>query len=419
MVNLTFHAAISDNPSSTKAEIIAILTAIITCPAHATINIYTDSQCCVDHFDQLKHTSSTALRYKNSLYPNYLYWEMIFELISTLSLHVSLFKIKGHSNNHFNDIADNLANTGRHLHILDTYVPQLTNWTCHLSWSDRLIEQPLRSFLKNTFKAHNFDQWTTNFSNIRLRAIQHLVHWPYTWSCLSFHSSTPSSLFEYNHFQSFKVNCLNKSLPTLEKLKITKPHIYKASWYCCKCNTSKETWFHLWFCHRSIDTLKDIRDQTLDKFSDLVILNSRHKRSEIRHDLATSPFWIIPTSQPTAINHFSFADLITGLIPNDLVTIIDYHITSTTYTEAIINEAFHFMFNKLYHDMWIPRCSQLNLVEKSFNLSSHDKRSKYDSVIHGTLTQSRYQRPVSTRWINWCSSASQFGFSWIDFINTP
>ena len=92
-----------------------------------------------------------------------------------------------------------------------------------------------------------------------------------------------------------------------------------------------------------------------------------------------------------AVNHFSFADLITGLIPNDLVIIINYHTTSTTYTESIINESFHFMFNKLYHNMWIPCCSQLNLVEKSFNMSSHDKRSKYDSTIHGTLTQSRYQ----------------------------
>ncbi len=126
----------------------------------------------------------------------------------------------------------------------------------------------------------------------------------------------------------------------------------------------------------------------MDKLSDLVILNSRHKQSEIRNDLATSSFWIIPTSQLMAVNHFSFADLITGLIPNDLVTIIDYHTTSTTYTESIINESFHFMFNKLYYDMWISHCSQLNLVEKSFNLSSHNKRSKYDSTIHGTIIQS-------------------------------
>ena len=129
----------------------------------------------------------------------------------------------------------------------------------------------------------------------------------------------------------------------------------------------------------------------MNKLSDLVILNSRHKQSEIRNDLATSSFWIILTSQPTAVNHFSFADLITGLISNDLVIIINYHTTSITYTESIINESFHFMFNKLYHDMWIPRCSQLNLVEKSFNISSHNKRSKYDSAIYSSLTQSRYQ----------------------------
>ena len=125
----------------------------------------------------------------------------------------------------------------------------------------------------------------------------------------------------------------------------------------------------------------------MNKLSDLVILNSRHKQSEIRNDLATSSFWIIPTSQLMAINHFFFADLITDLIPNDLITIIDYHTTSSTYTKSIINESFHFMFNKLYHDMWISCYSQLNLVEKSFNLSSHDKRSKYDSAIHDTLTQ--------------------------------
>ena len=176
MDNLTFHATISGNSSLTKAEIMAILTALITYPTHMIINIYTDSQCCVDHFDRLKHTFSNALHYKKSLYPNYLHWDIIFELISSLSLHVSLFKIQGHLNIHFNNIADNLANTGKHLYILNTYVLQLTDWYCHLSWSDCLIEQPLRPFLKNIFKAYNFDQWTTNFSNICLQAIQHLVH---------------------------------------------------------------------------------------------------------------------------------------------------------------------------------------------------------------------------------------------------
>ena len=70
--NYTFHAALSNNPSSTKAETIAILTALIMCPASATVNIFTDSQCCVDHFNRLQHPSFTATHYKSSSHPNYL-----------------------------------------------------------------------------------------------------------------------------------------------------------------------------------------------------------------------------------------------------------------------------------------------------------------------------------------------------------
>ncbi len=118
--NYTFHAALSNNSFSTKAETIAILTALLTCPANAMVNIFTDSQCYVDHFNRLNHSSFTTTHYKSSSHPNYLQWEIIFELISTLLLQVTLFKILGHSQNYFNDIADNLANTSRHLRILDT-----------------------------------------------------------------------------------------------------------------------------------------------------------------------------------------------------------------------------------------------------------------------------------------------------------
>ncbi len=70
--NYTFHAALSNNPSSTKAKTIAILTAFITCPANAMVNIFTDSQYCVDHFNRLQHPSFTATHYKSSSYSNYL-----------------------------------------------------------------------------------------------------------------------------------------------------------------------------------------------------------------------------------------------------------------------------------------------------------------------------------------------------------
>ncbi len=41
--NYTFYAALSNNPSSTKAETIAILSTLIMYPANAMVNIFTDS----------------------------------------------------------------------------------------------------------------------------------------------------------------------------------------------------------------------------------------------------------------------------------------------------------------------------------------------------------------------------------------
>src|SRR6266540_1603579 len=55
--NHTFYAALSNNPSSTKAKTITILTALITCLTNATVNIFIDSQCYIDHFNRFKHFS--------------------------------------------------------------------------------------------------------------------------------------------------------------------------------------------------------------------------------------------------------------------------------------------------------------------------------------------------------------------------
>src|SRR6266542_849556 len=81
-------------------------------------------------------------------------------------------------------------------------------------------------------------------------------------------------------------------------------------------------------------------------------------------DFNFSPSWIISLSQSTTVDHFTFADTITGLILSDLIATIEHHTTTTSHTISIINKVFYFMFTKLYHEMWIPRCSQLSLVEK-------------------------------------------------------
>ncbi|PKC02332.1 hypothetical protein RhiirA5_504092 [Rhizophagus irregularis] len=79
---LSFHGSTIFFPSSTKSEAMAILAAIIVVPFNSHLNIYTDSANCITTFNKL--------------------------LLSPIL-------IKGHSDNLWNNKADELANAGAHI----------------------------------------------------------------------------------------------------------------------------------------------------------------------------------------------------------------------------------------------------------------------------------------------------------------
>jgi len=109
---IEFQAAAIINPSSSKAESLAILTALLTSPTHCHVQIYTDSQNSIDNF----HKVSTITRYHRKLkIKNLTIWQAITNIIKELSLKVSLFKVKGHNNDPLNDKADELAKLHHHI----------------------------------------------------------------------------------------------------------------------------------------------------------------------------------------------------------------------------------------------------------------------------------------------------------------
>ena len=80
-------------PSSTRAEITAILTAIWTAPVNCNIMIYTDSQANIDGYKKFGKSNSR----KRLKLCNHLLWTAIFDIISTNHITISLKKVKGHS----------------------------------------------------------------------------------------------------------------------------------------------------------------------------------------------------------------------------------------------------------------------------------------------------------------------------------
>ena len=98
----TFNGRTTNYPLSTRAELMANLTALITIPSKSTVNIITDSQAAIENL-----TGKSNKKIQNQILRN-----AIINTIEETQLTVTYIKIKGHSNNPYNDKADLLAKEG-------------------------------------------------------------------------------------------------------------------------------------------------------------------------------------------------------------------------------------------------------------------------------------------------------------------
>jgi len=156
---LRFQASATLWPSSTKAEMLACLTALITSPRHAKVTIHTDSKATIDGFQRLPEVSRLSIRKREKI-TNYPLWCMISYIIAQLDLEVIMKKVKAHSGDRLNDLADELAKNAV-IHSLRlilnlTLIPTLRMiMTC-----DNLhIEMSSRKCLKHLSHANNFYQF--------------------------------------------------------------------------------------------------------------------------------------------------------------------------------------------------------------------------------------------------------------------
>jgi ribonuclease HI len=103
----TFAAPIKYWPSSYKAELVSILSAICTCPRNSTIHIYTDSQSIISKYDKISsHPPQPNKKYSYNYWP---IWHTLLNLIKSYSLNIYFHKVPSHQDNTFNNLADSLA----------------------------------------------------------------------------------------------------------------------------------------------------------------------------------------------------------------------------------------------------------------------------------------------------------------------
>ncbi|RIB19704.1 hypothetical protein C2G38_2245007 [Gigaspora rosea] len=167
----------------------------------------------------------------------------IADLIKAKEINLELKKIKGHSNNKWNDKADVLAKKATILvQLTDINADINTRISFPLYWNEYKVEKATRPFLKKIFETWNGTNWRLTESILALE---------------------PEANNSNKKFAT-QLKCLLGKLPVLKTLVTRRPDIYSSD-SCIAYNTSiSETQDHLAECSYYKTTWQNIENTAID-----------------------------------------------------------------------------------------------------------------------------------------------------------
>uniref|UniRef100_U9UAV0 ribonuclease H n=2 Tax=Rhizophagus irregularis (strain DAOM 181602 / DAOM 197198 / MUCL 43194) TaxID=747089 RepID=U9UAV0_RHIID len=259
-LNIKFSGATTQWPSSTRAEIMAVLTCLIVCPSNSSINIFTDSQCMIDTFTSLSNYKLTPKR-KQKI-NNIILWQAIQQIIAELNLQVQFTKVKAHSGVEYNDIADRLAKNGCDSNKMISISPKgVKAQKGYIMFNnDTIIDHNIRKILK---KPLNFRHIERQISLKPLHVLKsfitnHIINWEFSQLWINHNPFQKAMSESYSKHVGWRIKCSNYALPTLDALNRNYPDILNGYDTCFLCSSTAESNEHFWTCPKSIDILKSI-----------------------------------------------------------------------------------------------------------------------------------------------------------------
>src|ERR1044072_2385908 len=182
---------------SFKAELIAIILALLVCKQNSIVTIYTDSKSVIDKYTSLLDKSDRFSSARNNTKLQYLkYWATLFYILDFLHLKLTLKKVKAHRGNKYNEEADKLAKAASTLPdclILNTNL--ITPVSIHYNYIE--IEDHLRGFVKTISHVSNFIQFLNLNRNSKYRKID--VNWNVTCSLIKGTETTNVTSFRISY----------------------------------------------------------------------------------------------------------------------------------------------------------------------------------------------------------------------------
>ncbi|CAB4377837.1 unnamed protein product [Rhizophagus irregularis] len=215
-LNIEFSGATTQWPSSTRAEIMAVLTCLIVCPPNSLINIFTDSQCTIDTFTSLSNYKLTPKR-KQKI-NNIILWQAIQQIIAELNLQVQFTKVKAHSGVEYNDKADKLAKDGCDSNTIISISPKgVKAQKGHIMFNnDIIIDRNIRKTLKIPLNFRNIERQMSHkpLQVLKSFTINHIINWEFSQLWINYNPFQKATSDSYSKHVGWRIKCSNYALPT-------------------------------------------------------------------------------------------------------------------------------------------------------------------------------------------------------------
>ena len=158
---------------------------------------------------------------------------------------VKVIKVKAYSDNTFNNIVDKIAKEGTNKDILEINYNSSTLKGIS-TFKDFVININSRQFMKHLLDAQNFEKWL-NLKRNEIDIKKSLKKFDWKFIFKNFHAIDKDNRFtsfSQRDNTSFRGKIFMNELPTLDKLKIRRPDLYK-TWKCPRYNRVEENLHHL------------------------------------------------------------------------------------------------------------------------------------------------------------------------------
>jgi ribonuclease HI len=358
-LNTTFKGSCILNPLSTKSESYAILTVLLTLPNNSSVYIYTDSQNCIHNYNNFSNPLLSCRKQLN--HNNHLLWTFIIEIIKDKGLKLTLNKVKAHSNNIYNDMADELATQGLNTEPinLDIKAHAINSLLLPVWNSMGIIDTNHRKWMKKLIQARIFNNFifNTDFTTIRNVFSNLDINWEYTslWTKRNDKEEEITS-FKHTHNCSYKIKSISHQLPTGDIQSRNYPLLYKnlTPIICPTCKEDIDNNSHIGKCRK---TKLDI-NQTFQEAKDLLI-SLLHDSNDTNNYLIEDSIESLECLKGINLDILGIPDShyiylwAHNIVPNELILFLHSHIKTKRQVQSILWKFLDIFMKKIRKITWI------------------------------------------------------------------